>query len=185
MAGSHISIPTILKVGKNTLENLGSYLKSSGFKNAVLYFGNGLISMFGNEIMDSLKKDGITVLDYMELDTTKIEDIINLAFNIDSKAQVIVGIGGGKVIDTAKYAAYLRKLPYISIPTSASSDGFSSASASLLVNGRRTSVPAKMAYGIVADTEILKSAPEKFIFSGIGDMVSKITALYDWIFRNE
>lgn len=32
MAGSHISIPTILKVGKNTLENLGSYLKSSGFK---------------------------------------------------------------------------------------------------------------------------------------------------------
>lgn len=185
MAGSHISIPTILKVGKNTLENLGSYLKSSGFKNSVLYFGNGLISMFGNEIMDSLKKDGITVLDYMELDTTKIEDIINLAFNIDSKAQVIVGIGGGKVIDTAKYAAYLRKLPYVSIPTSASSDGFSSASASLLVNGRRTSVPAKMAYGIVADTEILKSAPEKFIFSGIGDMVSKITALYDWNFEAE
>lgn len=183
MAGSHISIPTILKVGKNTLENLGSYLKSSGFKNAVLYFGNGLISMFGNEIMDSLKKDGITVLDYMELDTTKIEDIINLAFNIDSKAQVIVGIGGGKVIDTAKYAAYLRKLPYVSIPTSASSDGFSSASASLLVNGRRTSVPAKMAYGIVADTEILKSAPEKFIFSGIGDMVSKITAFMTGILK--
>ena len=82
MAGSHISIPTILKVGKNTLENLGSYLKSSGFKNAVLYFGNGLISMFGNEIMDSLKKDGITVLDYMELDTTKIEDIITLILKL-------------------------------------------------------------------------------------------------------
>ena len=80
--------------------------------------------MFGDKIFDSLKKEHITVLDYMELDTTKIEDIIQLAFEIDSKAQVIVGIGGGKVIDTAKYAAYLRKLPYISIPTSASSDGF-------------------------------------------------------------
>ena len=34
-------------------------------------------------------------------------------------------------------------------------------------------------------TEILKSAPEKFIFSGIGDMVSKITALYDWNFEAE
>ena len=42
-----------------------------------------------------------------------------------------------------------------------------------------------MAYGIVADTEILKSAPEKFIYSGIGDMVSKITALYDWNFESE
>ena len=185
MEGSYISIPTILKVGKNTLDHLGAYLETSGFKNAVIYFGNGLISMFGDKIFDSLKKEHITVLDYMELDTTKIEDIIQLAFEIDSKAQVIVGIGGGKVIDTAKYAAYLRKLPYISIPTSASSDGFSSASASLLVNGRRTSVPAKIAYGIVADTEILKSAPEKFIFSGIGDMVSKITSLYDWAFESQ
>ena len=97
----------------------------------------------------------MTVVEYRELDSTNIEDIIKLAFDIDAKAQVIVGIGGGKVIDVAKYAAYLRKLPFISIPTSASSDGFSSASASLMVNGRRTSVPARMAYGIIADTEII------------------------------
>ena len=124
-------------------------------------------------------------MEYRELDSTNIEDIIKLAFDIDAKAQVIVGIGGGKVIDVAKYAAYLRKLPFISIPTSASSDGFSSASASLMVNGRRTSVPARMAYGIIADTEIIKSAPERFLYSGIGDMVSKITSLYDWLFESD
>ena len=89
------------------------------------------------------------------------------------------------MIDAGKYAAYLKKLPFISMPTSASSDGFSSASASLLVNGKRTSVPARMAYGIVVDTDVLKSAPAKFLYSGIGDMVSKITALYDWIFEAE
>ena len=70
-----------------------------------------------------------------------------------------------KVIDAAKYAAYLRKLPFISVPTSASSDGFSSASASLLVNGRRTSVPAKLAYGIIADTDVIKKCSGKvFVF---------------------
>ena len=95
------------------------------------------------------------------------------------------GIGGGKVIDAAKYAAYLRKLPFISVPTSASSDGFSSASASLLVNGKRNSVPARMAYGIIADTDVIKSAPEKFLYSGIGDLVSKITALYDWVYEDK
>ncbi len=184
MAGSHIAIPTILKVGKGTMENLGTYLKDNGFDNAVIYFGNGLIDMFGKDIIKNLEKSGINLLDYMELDTVDINDIINLAFDIDSKAQVILGIGGGKVIDTAKYAAYLRKLPFISIPTSASSDGFSSASASLIVNGRRTSVPARMAYGIVVDTDIIKSAPEKFLYSGIGDMVAKITSLYDWLFES-
>mgnify|MGYP000721371308 FL=1 len=185
MGGSHIAIPTILKVGKGTLENLGTYIKSSGMSNAVIYFGNDLIDMFGETVMKSLKNAGVNVLGYREMDSIKIEELIGIAFDIDSKAQVVVGIGGGKVIDGAKYAAYLRKLPFISVPTSASSDGFSSASASLLVNGRRTSVPARMAYGIVADTQIIKSAPEKFIYSGIGDMVSKITALYDWVYEDQ
>ena len=66
-----------------------------------------------------------------------------------------------------------------------SSDGFSSASASLLVQGKRTSVPARLAYGIIVDTQVIRTAPEKFIYSGIGDMISKITALYDWIFEEK
>ena len=124
-------------------------------------------------------------MDGRELDSTDINDIVELAFGISIKTQAIVGIGGGKVIDVAKYAAYLRKMPFISIPTSASSDGFSSSSASLLVEGKRTSVPARLAYGIIVDTDVIKSAPDKFIYSGIGDLVSKITALYDWLYEDE
>ncbi len=183
MSGSHIAIPTILKVGKGTLNNIGEYMKESGFRQAVIYFGNGLTDMFGYGVMDSLKKEGVNVLEYREMDSVDIDDIIDMAFSIDAKAQVIVGIGGGKVIDAAKYAAYLRKLPFLSVPTSSSSDGFSSASASLIVNGRRTSVPARMAYGIIVDTDVIKTAPVKFIYSGIGDMVAKITALYDWVYE--
>ena len=183
MSGSHIAIPTILKVGKGTLNNIGEYMKESGFRQAVIYFGNGLTDMFGYGVMESLKKEGVNVLEYREMDSVDIDDIIDMAFSIDAKAQVIVGIGGGKVIDAAKYAAYLRKLPFLSVPTSSSSDGFSSASASLIVNGRRTSVPARMAYGIIVDTDVIKTAPVKFIYSGIGDMVAKITALYDWVYE--
>ena len=50
MAGSHIAIPTILKIGKGTLNDLGKYISASGMKNAVIYFGNGLIDMFGQRI---------------------------------------------------------------------------------------------------------------------------------------
>ena len=185
MNNSHIAIPSVLKVGKGALKNLGNYIKAGDMDKAVIYFGNGLIDMFGRDVMESLKDAGVTVLEYRELDSIKIEDIVELAFSIDNKAQIIVGLGGGKVIDAAKYAAYLRKLPFLSVPTSSSSDGFSSASASLTVNGRRASVPARMAYGIIADTEVIRSAPEKFLYSGIGDMVSKITALYDWAYEAE
>ena len=184
MASQHIAIPVILKVGKGTLPKLGTYLKDNGLKNVVIYFGNELIDMFGSTVMESMQQNEIQVLEYREIDTTRIEELIGLTFSIDNKAQAVIGIGGGKVIDAAKYAAFLRKLPFISVPTSSSSDGFSSASASLLVEGRRTSVPARLAYGIIVDTDVIKSAPDKFIYSGIGDMVSKITSLYDWVYED-
>lgn len=185
MGDNHIAIPALLKIGPGALGELGTYLKDLRLEKVVILFGNGLIEMFGTDVMKSLAEMGIDVLEYQELDTVRLEDLTSLAFSMPAKTQAVIGIGGGKVIDAAKYCGFLRNLAFISIPTSASSDGFSSASASLLVEGRRKSVPARLAYGIVVDTQIIKSAPKKFIYSGIGDMVSKITALYDWKFEEE
>ena len=183
--GKEMAIPSILKIGNGALGKIGGYLKTEGLDQVVLFFGNGLIDMFGELVMNSLKEADVNVLEYNELDTVDIDDIITMAFAIPNKAKAVISIGGGKVIDAGKYAAFLRNLPFISVPTSSSSDGFSSASASLLVQGKRTSVPARLAYGIIVDTQVIRTAPEKFIYSGIGDMISKITALYDWIFEEK
>lgn len=180
-----VTIPTVLKVGSGMLNNIGTILMEKQIDDVVLFFGNDLIELFGSQVMDSLHKAGVNVLSYRELDSIHMEDVVELAFSMDNRTEAVVGIGGGKVIDAAKYAAFLRKLPFISVPTSTSSDGFSSSSASMLVSGKRTSVPAKMAYGIIVDTDVIKSAPEKFIYSGIGDMVSKITSLYDWLYEQQ
>ena len=178
-----IQIPSILKVEKDLLRRIGGYLADEGIYKVVILFGNGLIDMFGHTVMEGMSDSGVEVLQYMEMDTVRIDDLVQLAFSFPNTAQAVLGIGGGKVVDAAKYCGFLRKLPFISVPTSSSSDGFSSASASLLVHGKRTSVPAKLAHGIIVDTQVIRTAPEKFIYSGIGDMVSKITALYDWIFE--
>lgn len=178
--GLSISIPSFLKVGPGMLSHVGEFLAEERFQQVVIYFGNGLIDMFGMRVMDSLKENHINVLEYREIDTVDIDDIVQMAFTLPNQVQAVIAIGGGKVIDAGKYAAFLKKLPFISIPTSSSSDGFSSASASLIVKGRRTSVPARLAHGIVVDTDVIKTAPQRFIYSGIGDMVSKITSVYDW-----
>lgn len=186
MKNTHsISIPLFLKVYDNALNDIGNILASAGYQKVVIYFGNDLIDLFGNIVMESLNNAHIEVLSYRELDMIDMQEIMGLAFSLPGKTQAVLGIGGGKVIDAAKYVSYLKKLPFVSIPTSTSSDGFASSSASLLLNGRRTSVPAKMASGIVVDTQVIRTAPEKFIYSGIGDMISKITSLYDWLYEEK
>ena len=82
--GKGILIPSILKVGNGTLKKIGQYLKAENLEQVVIFFGNGLIDLFGMDVMDSLKQEGITVLEYSELDTVDIDDIITLAFAMQS-----------------------------------------------------------------------------------------------------
>jgi glycerol-1-phosphate dehydrogenase [NAD(P)+] len=97
-----IAIPAILKVEKGVLKHIGQVLREAELTKVVILFGNGLIDMFGGDVMNSLKEEGIEVLQYQELDTVELSDITDLAFSMPNKTMAIVGIGGGKVIDAAK-----------------------------------------------------------------------------------
>lgn len=180
MAKDEISIPSILKIEPGVTAHIGDYLAENGILQVVLLLGNGLTDMFGKTVFESCENAGVTILHHQEMDTVDFNDITDLAFELPNKTQAVIGMGGGKVIDAAKYIGYILRIPFISIPTSSSSDGFSSSSASLTVDGHRKSVPAKMAYGILVDTDVIKSAPVRFLYSGVGDMVAKISSTYDW-----
>ena len=180
MFKDEIAIPSILKIERGVTAHIGDYMKEADITQVTILFGNGLTEMFGETVFASFEKAGVQVLHHQEMDTVDFNDITDLAFQIPNKTQAIIGMGGGKVIDAAKYIGYILRIPFISVPTSSSSDGFSSSSASLTVNGHRKSLPAKMAYGILVDTDVIKSAPVKFLYSGIGDMVAKISSTYDW-----
>ena len=78
------------------------------------------ISMFGDTVFKSFDEAGVKVLHSQEMDTVDFNDITKLALELPNKAQAVIGMGGGKVIDAAKYAGYLRKLPFFSVPTSSS-----------------------------------------------------------------
>jgi glycerol-1-phosphate dehydrogenase [NAD(P)+] len=180
-----IAIPSILEVGKGNIKNVGNLIKKAMFQKVMICFGEGIEELFGASICNSLKDANIEISKTETISDINFEEISIKAFEISNDVEALIGIGGGKAIDAVKYMSFLRKLPFISIPTSTSNDGFSSAGASLLVNGKRMSLPAKTPYGIIIDIDVIKGAPEKFIFSGIGDLVSNITALYDWKFEEE
>lgn len=95
--------------------------------------------------------------------------------------KVIIGLGGGKVLDTAKYAAFISQAVYISLPSTLSNDSLASPLAVLeMANGGRMTLPCKIPTAIIVDTKVIASAPKSQILSGIGDTIGKYTAVYDW-----
>jgi glycerol-1-phosphate dehydrogenase [NAD(P)+] len=99
---------------------------------------------------------------------------------LPKKVKAIVGLGGGKALDVAKYVAFLARLPYYAVPTSLSNDGFSSPQSSLTIAGRRRSLAAALPFAVVLDLDVCQAAPRPLWLSGVGDLVSKLTAIWDW-----
>jgi len=96
------------------------------------------------------------------------------------KPDLVLGFGGGKVLDVAKLAAGNKNTTFISIPTTLSNDGISSPVA---VIKDKKNIPVshitKAPYGIIVDISIVKKAPEKHIKAGIGDLISNLSAVFD------
>ncbi|MFW9954336.1 MAG: iron-containing alcohol dehydrogenase [Candidatus Thorarchaeota archaeon] len=98
---------------------------------------------------------------------------------------LIVGFGGGKSIDLAKLFANEAGLDWISVPTAASHDGIASDVASVMHNSYRYSEKCKQPKVILADLDIMSTAPRILTLSGIGDIISKTSSLAEWKLAHE
>ena len=174
-----VEIPYLLKIGPGKIAKVGKYLFDKGMMRIALFAGEGIEELTGPQLNKSLDEWGIEALHRQTVSDVDIESITQTAFSLPS-ITAIVGIGGGKALDFAKYVAHLLKIPFVSIPTAISNDGFSSPSSSLTVGGRRKSVKSGTPFGVVIDLDIIKRSSDIFLYSGIGDTLSKITALKDW-----
>jgi glycerol-1-phosphate dehydrogenase [NAD(P)+] len=92
----------------------------------------------------------------------------------------VVGIGGGKTVDTAKYAATRWGLPMVSVATSLANDGVASPVASLDHEGVKGSYGVHIPLAVIVDLDFVENGPERHNRAGIGDLVSNISALADW-----
>ncbi|MDL4842967.1 iron-containing alcohol dehydrogenase family protein [Aquibacillus rhizosphaerae] len=179
---TNIPIPAILEINNGAVLQIEKILKKHFFYNVVFLFDEFTYANYEHVIKKSITTLKVNTVK-MDADLD-IQDLISQAFSME-RYDAVVAMGGGSVIDSGKYIAFSRRVPFISIPTSASNDGFASSNCSLMVNNKKTTVPAKVPYGIIADLDIIQHAPKHFILAGIGDLMSNLTALYDWDFEEE
>ena len=95
-------------------------------------------------------------------------------------ADLMIAVGSGTIHDITRYHAYEMKIPFFSVPTAASVDGFVSTVAAMTWHGFKKSFTAVSPVVVVADTDIFKKAPLRLTASGVSDLLGKYTALADW-----
>lgn len=104
----------------------------------------------------------------------------------DGVKPVPVAVGSGVINDLTKRAAGELNIPYFTVATAASVDGYSSFGAAL-----RSPEGAKQTYAcpaprvIVADLDVIRTAPEWMSASGFADLMAKVPAGADWILAYE
>lgn len=92
-----------------------------------------------------------------------------------AKVEVVIGMGGGKVMDTAKAVANMLKTYLVIVPTVASSDAPCSAVSVIYtpegIMDRLMSHPRNPDV-VLVDTRIIAEAPVRFLIAGMGDALS-------------
>jgi glycerol-1-phosphate dehydrogenase [NAD(P)+] len=177
---TQIAIPTLVRVKDGALDRLGIYLGRGGHRQVAVLLSKGLQPPLPERVAASLKAQSIEPVAWVEVLDNGIEFAASLFADLPGRASAVVGVGGGKALDVAKYVAFLGRLPYYAAPTSLSNDGFCSPQSSLTIRGKRRSLSAALPFGVVIDTAVCLKAPRTLTLSGIGDLIAKFSAIQDW-----
>lgn len=173
-------VPRLVRVKPGAIDRVGIYLSREEFRRVAVFKSEGLPADITTKLNEGLADESIEVVSDADVTSGSFENAIDLFHALPSGTQAIVGIGGGKAIDVAKYAAFLAGLPFYAAPTSLSNDGFASPQSSLTVRQRRRSLASRMPSAVIVDTAVCKTAPTVLWHSGVGDLVAKLTAVADW-----
>jgi glycerol-1-phosphate dehydrogenase [NAD(P)+] len=177
---TRVTIPTLVRIKPGALARSGIYLDRMGHRRVVVFQSEGLPNGIIDLLRCTLVDSNIEVVAWNEVKDNSFEQAITFFRELHDRPTAIVAVGGGKALDMAKYVAFLSKLPFFSIPTSLSNDGFCSPQVSLTIEGKRRSLAAAMPFGVIVDTRVCSQAPRSLSLSGVGDLAAKFTAIRDW-----
>ena len=182
MSNKHyIELPKKILVGGGVIEEVPSVISELRLGNrAAIITGPNVKSIIGEKLASLLSSRGFDV-ELFIVRSSHVDEAKSVLEQVSRVSPtVVIGLGGGKSIDIAKYVSLGLNIPFISVPTAASHDGIASPFVSLRGTGRVTSVKAKPPIAIIADIDIISRAPKRLLLAGAGDLIGKFTAVLDW-----
>jgi glycerol-1-phosphate dehydrogenase [NAD(P)+] len=180
-----MELPRLIEIGERNIGDFGKFVNSlNKSKRISLISGTNVTKIIQKKIESSLKSNKIKFVWHMSGNNT-IPAINTIQKDVKKdQSDLIVGIGGGRSVDTAKMIAFNLDKPFVSVPTAASHDGMASPFVSI-VGDKPHSIVASAPLGVFVDIDIIRKAPPKLLASGCGDLIANIIAVKDWRLGHE
>jgi glycerol-1-phosphate dehydrogenase [NAD(P)+] len=107
-------------------------------------------------------------------------EVVEQALQAAAGYRLIIAVGAGTINDIGKYAASRMGIPYWTVPTAPSMNGYTSAIAAIEAQGVKRTLPATPPERIYADPQVIQNAPGRLRQSGFCDILAKSVSDLDW-----
>ncbi len=173
----------IFKSGAGVLSELPDAVRELGAKRPFVVCDDHTYRAAGERAMSILKSASMDAelfifpVEKVEPDECAVGAVI---MALDPTCDLILAVGSGVINDVCKVVAKAVRLPQAVVATAPSMDGYASNSSSMHQNGLKVTLYNQCPAAIIADTDILKDAPMRMLWSGLGDMLAKYISICDW-----
>ena len=168
--------PTQVLRGEQCLSNSGKAIARLG-KFPLVVAGNKTIDLIQPHLQPVLSQCELTA-DYASYSPDCAESSLAILKEkvAAHQADCIIGVGGGKALDTAKLLAHQCQLPIVTIPTSAATCAAWTALSNIYSEEGAFQYDVSLARCpdlLVLDYGLIKTAPQRTLVAGIGDAIAK------------
>ena len=184
-ACDHHQVDKDIYVGRGLIARVPEFIRRRGLGiHCVLVADDNTYRVAGADVEKALCAAGFAVIPCV---IDRKGDVLpgdgacgEVLLSIMRDTEFLIAVGSGSITDTTRINAERTGLPFVSVGTAPSMDGYTSAVAPLLHRGVKIQRPAKCPEIIVCDLDVLATAPMEMIASGVGDVLGKYIAKVDW-----
>ncbi len=174
-------------VGEKAVEEFIDFCKKEGFKEFFLVTDENTFNALGKDVLGAIKDQHWDVkhimLDPDHLHTNELS-LARVFTAYDARPRLFVAVGSGTITDITRFTSHRSGNTFVSFPTAASVDAYTSKSSSVTIGGLKKSYYGHVPAAIFTDLPTICESPAFLTASGFGDSISKFTSTSDWKITN-
>ena len=174
-------------IGNNAVDGFIKFCQKNNHQKFLLIADENTYHVLGKLVDEAMKNEGWDVQSVilhpegLHADSVTISRVFAV---YDGQPRMFVAVGSGTITDTARFTSHRSQNSFISFPTAASVDAYTSVNSAMTIGELKGSIYCHAPVGIFTNIPTIVASPKWLTASGFGDLTSKFTSSSDWNFSH-